>query len=180
MTSASTKADQLWHGLQHRVKGEAEAYAHGQERPLGSYTVILAAYGGLVSAMVGYIAVSKRPLPQRLAWSDLALLTVATHKFARLVTKDPVTSPLRAAFAQYSGTSGEAEVAEEVRGQGPRKAVGEMLTCPFCIGQWTATAGVFGLVVAPRSARLAASVFAVLAGSDVLQFLYAKLQQDLG
>ena len=89
-----------------------------------------------------------------------------------------MTSPLRAAFTRYSGTSGEAEIAEEVRGRGPRKAIGEMVTCPFCIGQWTATAGVFGLIAAPRSTRLAASVFAVLTGSDVLQFLYATLQRD--
>jgi len=164
--------------LTRAVKAEAQAYAHGEERPLGSYSVILATYGTLVSALAGYLSVSKRRLPERLALSDLALLTVATHKVARLVTKDPVTSPLRAAFTRYSGTSGEAEVAEEVRGQGPRKAIGEMVTCPFCIGQWTATVGVFGLIVAPRSTRMAASVFALLAGSDVLQILYDKLQQQ--
>jgi hypothetical protein len=178
MRSASTTVSQIKGGLTRAVKAEAQAYAHGEERPLGSYAAILATYGTLVSALAGYLAVSKRRLPERIAPSDLALLTVATHKFARLVAKDPVTSPLRAAFTRYSGTSGEAEVAEDVRGRGPRKAVGEMVTCPFCLGQWTATVAVFGLIVAPRSTRLTASVFAMLAGSDVLQFLYDKLQQE--
>ncbi len=178
MRPATATIDRLKGGLTRTVKAEAQAYAHGEDRPLGSYAVILATYGTLVSGLIGYLAVNRRRLPERLSASDLALLTVATHKVARLVTKDPVTSPLRAAFTRYEGTSGEAEVAEEVRGSGPRKAVGEMVTCPFCIGQWTATIGVFGLIAAPRATRMAASVFAMLAGSDVLQFLYDKLQQQ--
>lgn len=88
-----------------------------------------------------------------------------------------MTSPLRAPFTRFKGRSGEAELAEQVRGTGPRKAVGELITCPFCVGQWVATGFVFGLVLAPRSTRLAASVFTALAGADFLQFAYAKTQQ---
>ena len=59
-----------------------------------------------------------------------------------------------------------------------RKALGELVSCPFCLGQWVATTDVFGLIVVPRATRAAASVFAVLTGSDMLQYAYAKLQQD--
>jgi hypothetical protein len=89
-----------------------------------------------------------------------------------------VTSPLRAPFTRYSGTSAEAELDEEVRGRGMREAVGELVSCPFCLGQWVATTGLFGLIVVPRATRAIASVFAVLAASDMLQYAYAKLQES--
>ena len=48
-----------------------------------------------------------------------------------------MTSPLRAPFTRFEGASGHAEVAEEVREHGGVKhAVGELLTCPFCLAQW--------------------------------------------
>src|SRR6266516_211954 len=161
-----------------RLLGEMEAYAQGHERPLGSFLVIMGAYGAVVTGMAAFLAVSGRRLPDRLTWSDLTLLAVATHKLSRQLAKDPVTSPLRAPFTRYAGTSAEAELDEEVRGCGMRKALGELVTCPFCLGQWVATVGVFGLLVAPRPTRAIASIFAVLAGADVLQFAYAKLQAD--
>jgi hypothetical protein len=109
---------------------------------------------------------------------DVALLSVATHKIARTLAKDPITSPLRAPFTTFQGTSGEAELAEEVRGTGVRHALGELLTCPFCLGQWTATGLVFGLVLAPRATRLFATLFTSLTAADLLQFAYDKVQQD--
>lgn len=151
-------------------------YTDGQERPLGSFTVIMGAYGAAIAALSGVIRVSERSLPEDLGWSNLVLVTIATHKLSRLLAKDPVTSPLRAPFTTFAGTSGEAELAEQVRGTGPRKAVGELVTCPFCLAQWVATGFVFGLVLAPRPTRLAASIFTAVAGSDLLQLLYAKTQ----
>ena len=40
-------------------------------------------------------------------------MTVATHKLARLVTKESITSALRAPFTRYQGVSGPAELAED-------------------------------------------------------------------
>jgi len=79
-----------------------------------------------------------------------------------------VTSPLRAPFTRFSGTSAEAELDKEVRGTGMRNALGELVTCPSCVGQWVATAGVFGLIAAPRATRAVASVFIVLAAASRL------------
>jgi Protein of unknown function (DUF1360) len=79
---------------------------------------------------------------------------VATHKCARLLAKDPVTSPPRAPFTAFKGTSAPAELQEEPRGTGLRKAVGELIVCPFRVGQWVATGFVSGLVLRPRATRL--------------------------
>jgi hypothetical protein len=55
--------------------------------------------------------------------------------------------------------------------------VGELLTCPMCLGQWVATALTLGLALAPRPTRLAMGTFAGIAGADFLQHLYVLLQQ---
>jgi len=140
----------------------------------------MGAYGAMVVALAALVrrrGRRGRGLPERIHLGDLALLSVATHKISRLLAKDPVTSPLRAPFTRFAGTSGPAELKEDVRGAGPRKAVGELLTCPFCISQWVATVLAFGLVLAPRATRLAASIFTGLTAADFLQFAYAAAEQ---
>ena len=78
---------------------------------------------------------------------------------------------------RFEGASGHAEVAEEVREHGGVKhAVGELLTCPFCLAQWVGTGFVFGYVAAPKATRLAALTMTMVAGSDVLQFVYDAIQ----
>ena len=101
------------------------------------------------------------------------LVACATHKLSRLIAKDAVTSPIRAPFTQFAGPSGDAELAEEVRGDGVKHAVGELITCPFCLAQWIASGFVFGLIFAPRATRLAAATMTAVAGSDFLQLTYA-------
>jgi hypothetical protein len=58
-----------------------------------------------------------------------------------------------------------------------RHAVGELLTCPFCLGQWVGTAGVAGLALFPRTTRWLSAGMCVIAGADALQLAYARLQQ---
>ncbi len=163
-----------------RTSGTAslvEEYAPGSDRPLAGYAALMGLYGAAVIA--GTVALRRRgrPLPEVRAF-DITLMGVATHKLARRMSKDSVTSPLRAPFTRYEGVAGPAELQEKVRGSGLRKAVGELLTCPFCISQWVATGFVFGLLTAPRATRWAASVLASLALADFLQFAYAWAEQQ--
>jgi hypothetical protein len=160
-----------------KAQNQQAAYAEGEERPLGGYLLLMAAYGVGVLGLSGLVRAGGRGLPERIGVADLALIGVATHKCARLLAKDPVTSPLRAPFTTFKGTSGPAELQEEPRGTGLRKAVGELIVCPFCVGQWVATGFVFGLVLRPRATRLVASVFAALTAADFLQFAYAAAEK---
>jgi hypothetical protein len=157
-----------------------ERYAGGDERPLGSYLGAMATYGAAVTAVV--VAIRRRgvPLPDRIDPGDLALLAVATHKVSRTLAKDSVTSPLRAPFTRYKEPAGAGEINEEVTASGAMHGIGELLSCPFCLAQWVATAFVAGLVLAPRATRLVAGVFATRAGADALQYAYAGLEQRLG
>src|SRR5919199_1515401 len=149
----------------------------GEERPLGGDLGAMSVYAGLVAAGAAAVRASGKELPTRIPLGDAVLLTIGTFRLARRIAKDPVTAPVRAPFTSYQGTSGEAEVAEEVREHGGVKhAVGELLTCPFCMAQWVGTAFVVGYATAPRATRLAALTMTTVAGSDVLQFLYDAIQ----
>jgi hypothetical protein len=152
-------------------------YTNGEDRPLAADLGAMSVYVALVSAAAAAIRASGRELPTRIPLADFALLTIGTFRLARRIAKDPVTSPLRAPFTSFQGTSGEAEVAEEIREHGGVKhAVGELITCPFCLAQWVGTAFVFGYVAAPRATRLAALTMTAVAGADVLQFVYDSVQ----
>jgi hypothetical protein len=111
--------------------------------------------------------------------ADLALITVATHKLSRLIAKDRVTSALRHPFTSYQGEGGPGEVEEAARGRGLRRAIGELLICPYCLGMWISAGFTAGLAVAPRPTRWIASVLVALFGSDVLQIGYKKLEETL-
>lgn len=159
------------------VDREIEAYSHGHDRPLREYATFISVYLGVVGA--GLVLGRRRGvrLPERISAGDIALVSVATHRLSRLISKDSITSVVRAPFTRYAEPAGAGEVHEEVRGSGFRHAAGELIGCPFCLGQWVATAFVGGIVAAPRATRAVASVFATVAVADALQFGYAALQK---
>ncbi len=154
-------------------------YSPGEDRPTGSYVVLMAAFSVLAASFAWWFRVSGRQLPERIDAGDLALVTVASHKASRLVSKDRVTSGIRAPFTKYQDDAGPGEVSEEPRGRGLRRAIGELLVCPYCLGMWTSAAFVAGLLVAPRFTRWVASVLTVFFGSDMLQIAYKKAEQTL-
>jgi hypothetical protein len=126
-----------------------------------------------VAALGLFVRRRRLPLPARIGLLDVVLIGVATHRLARTIAKDSVTSPLRAPFTRYEGVSGPAELEETVEADGFGHAVGELLTCPFCLGQWVATAFMAGLVIAPRATRVVVAGFSSLALADFLQFAYS-------
>ena len=159
------------------ARTQRREYTNGEERPLAGDLGAMGVYLGLVSAAAAAVRASRRELPERIPVGDAVLLTVATFRLARRIAKDPVTAPIRAPFVRFEGASGHAEVAEEVREHGGVKhAIGELVTCPFCLAQWVGTGFVFGYVTAPNATRLAALTMTMVAGSDVLQFAYDAIQ----
>ena len=80
-------------------------------------------------------------------------------------------------FTVFQEPAGEGEVNEEVIGHGAQHAIGELLTCPFCLGQWVATALVAGTVAAPTLTTAIVSVSALARASDYLQLLYGLIRE---
>jgi hypothetical protein len=159
------------------ASAQSERYSDGDDRPLHGYAITMAVYASLVGALAGIAKLTGRDVPDGFPASDVALCAAATHKLSRLLARDPVTSPLRVLFTSYQGTQGPAELKEEVRGQGGRKTVGELVTCPFCTGVWVATGLGAGLIYLPRTTRVAMGTLAALAGADMLQFVHAWLEK---
>lgn len=113
---------------------------------------------------------SGRELPKRVPPGDILLMSIATYKVSRLISKDKITGFVRAPFTRYKGESERpSEVSEEPRGQGFQRAVGELLVCPYCLAQWVGTGFVSLYLFSPRLARLMASLFSIVSGSDMLQ-----------
>jgi hypothetical protein len=142
-----------------------------RHQPLGGYAVLMTVYATGTAALLWWARREER-LPERLRTEDLALTALATQRLSRLITKDRVTTVVRAPFTTYEGDGGPAEVEEAPRGRGVRRAIGELLVCPFCIAQWIATTLGFGLLFAPRVTRFVSGIVSAVAVADLLQLLY--------
>src|SRR4051794_28700891 len=95
-----------------------------KELPTGPYLIILVIFNLLFAGLFRKST--------RMDSRDLILVGVATHKLSRVITKDAVTSPIRAPFARYQEDLGYGEVNETARGSGLRASIGELLTCNYC------------------------------------------------
>jgi hypothetical protein len=146
-----------------------------EEQLLAEYALMLAFYLSSAAALTG-IAIEKDRLPKKPSLLDLALLGVATHKLSRIIAKDRITGILRAPFVNYIRSAGHGEVEEEPRGRGIQRGIGQLISCPYCMAPWCATALAFGFIFAPRVARFFAGILTTVAASDFLHRAYAATE----
>jgi len=148
-----------------------------REKPTGNYAALVAVFNGVLATSLLVRKCLREPLPERVEPKDIVLFAVATQKLSRVITKDKVTSAFRAPFTEVEGKGGPGEIEERAKGRGLRRAMGELLTCPFCIGTWIASGFIYGYIFTPRVTRVLASIFAVSGLADFLQQLYVKAQE---
>ncbi len=117
---------------------------------LAGYAALLAVYGTGVTGFGLFMRRTGRRLPDRVDPSDVVLLGVATFKLSRFISRDAVTGVVRAPFTTRRANATGSEVHDKPRGKGLRRAIGELLTCPFCISQWLGTVLAGAFVVTPR------------------------------
>jgi hypothetical protein len=154
-------------------------YAPDRDIPVRNYGVLMSVFLALAGAFAGWFRASGRKMPDRIDGRDLALLTLASHKASRMISKDKVMTPIRAPFTRYDDAAGPGEVSEQPRGSGLRRAMGELLVCPYCLGMWASAAFTAGLLVFPRFTRWVASVLSISFGSELLQIAYKKAEDTL-
>lgn len=153
-------------------------YADPEKRPpFLPYLAFMSIFSALIGAALTIAKRQGRELPERVGAGELLLVGTASHKLSRLLAKDKVTSPLRAPFTELEGKGGPAELEESSRGTGARKAIGELLTCPYCLGLWVVAGFSVGLLFAPRVTRFVASLFAALTISDFFQIAYKAAEE---
>src|ERR671937_706534 len=136
------------------------------ERPLPEYAAISAAFGGVLG---GFLLLTRGRLPERVGLGDVLRIGAASYKLGRLVAKDEVTTWVRAPVTRD-------EEASEPKPTGLERAIGELVTCPYCIGLWIAAGLSYALVLFPRQTRLVTTIFAGQAVADFLNAAFVKLQ----
>jgi hypothetical protein len=136
------------------------------ERPYPEYAALTGAFAAVVG---GFLLFASRRLPERIGFGDVVRIGLASYKIGRLVAKDDVTSWVRAPVTRD-------EDATQPKPEGAGRALGELLTCPYCIGVWTAAGLSYALVLVPRETRLVTTIFSAQAVADFLNAAFVKLK----
>ena len=132
------------------------------------------AYAAIVGAFVtglGVVAALARRSPPATAL-DLVALSAATFKASRTVSRERVASFVRQPFVEGEANRGEDE---RPAGEGFQRAIGELVTCPRCIGTWSAAALASTQMLTPRFGRALTWTLAAGAANDFLQAGFAAL-----
>jgi hypothetical protein len=160
------------------VTESVAGYAPPRERPpLAAYATFATVFHGAMAGAVAAAKRSGRDLPQRVEAGDVVLIGTASCQLSRLIAKKKVTAFMRAPFTELEGRGGPAELEERPRGTGLRRALGELLVCPYCLGLWASGGFHVGLLFAPRATRFSASVLTAMSISDFLQIAYKSAEE---
>jgi hypothetical protein len=139
--------------------------------PYGAYAGIMGAFAGALAA-AGVLARLLGRDPRGDTALDLAVLSAATFKAARTISRDDVTSFIRAPFVEGDAGHGEDWPVETGDMQ---QAIGELVTCSRCVGTWAAAGLATAQIVAPRTGRLLTWSLAAAGMNDFLQAAFAAL-----
>ena len=130
-----------------------------------------APYAALMTSFAALMALGgrfDRRGEAQIGLSDIACVGLASHDIAQIISRDRIAVFLRAPFA-----GGEA--AQFPRGEGMRRAIGELLTCPHCLSLWVAAGLTMGVVRFPRPARFVSGVFAGHAAAGIYRAVVERL-----
>lgn len=143
--------------------------------PLEGYATLLAIYGTGTAGLLAWAARNEHTFDD-ISLQDLLVLGVGSHKLARMISKDRVGTVLRQPFTEYDGTDGAlpGEAKESARRDRGSfiQAVGELLSCPYCMTTWAGTA-LFGTFLADRKlGRTLGALLSTLSLADMAQSFY--------
>ena len=138
-----------------------------EPQPYGAY----AAIAGAFVAGLGLVAVLSRRSPPATAL-ELVALSAATFKASRTLSREKVASFVRQPFVEGDVGRGEDE---RPAGEGLQRAIGELVTCPRCIGTWSAAAMASTQMLSPRFGRALTWTLAAGAANDFLHAGFVAL-----
>jgi hypothetical protein len=141
--------------------------APAEKPPYEAYATIAGAFFGGLAVVA---ALSRRSQPGTAA--ELAALAAATFKASRTLSRERVGAFVRQPFVEGDAELGEEE---EPAGTGFQRALGELVTCPRCLGTWTAAALASTQVLTPRFGRLLTWTLGASAANDFLQAAFTAL-----
>lgn len=142
--------------------------------PYRAYAAILGTFAGVLA---GTAALERELSRETERWTplELVLLSAATFKAARAISRERVGSVLREPFVEAEGGAPEGAVEERPVGEGLQRAIGELVTCTRCAGTWAAAGLITTRTLAPRFGRLLTWSLAAGAANDFLQAGFAAV-----
>ncbi|MFF3849865.1 DUF1360 domain-containing protein [Streptomyces sp. NPDC002328] len=149
-----------------------------EQVPLGGYAALAATFTAGAAVFAGLARRRGVRLPDEVPPWDVALMGTATYKASRLLSRDKITSFVRAPFTRRTSDALAGEVLDEPRGTGVRRVVGDLVSCPFCVSVWVAGALVGSYVWSPRATRLACAGLGAVTLADWLQYAWTWTQQS--
>jgi hypothetical protein len=144
----------------------ADVAATVDERPLAGYATLTSVFW---TVFAGFLLAARDRIPERVGAGDITRIALASYKMSRVVAKDEVTTFIRAPVT-------DDPQAQQPTKEGFRAVVGELVTCPYCLGLWFASALSYSLVLFPRQTRFATSIFAAYGVTDFLHAGFSRLR----
>ncbi len=99
---------------------------------------------------------------------DLVMLGLATYRSGRLLAYERVAAPLREPITETVPDGSGAGESVVATGDGWRWTLGELVSCPVCVGTWVAAGLVYGLHLAPRPTRVYLTVMSATGLAQIL------------
>ena len=136
------------------------------ERPIPQYATLAAAFWAIFGF---FLLTNGRKIPERIGVTDVSLIALSSYKVSRLIAKEEITTFVRAPVT-------EDPEAQQPKRRGMARVLGELVTCPYCMGLWLTAAFSYGLVLYPRQTRFAMTIFGAYGVSDFLHAGFVKLR----
>jgi Protein of unknown function (DUF1360) len=146
----------------------ADTAASAEERPLAEYATLTSAFW-MVFAL--FVLAAGRRIPERMSTGDVVRIALASYKMSRVVSKDDVAVFVRAPVT-------EDPEAKQPKQEGMAAVLGELVTCPYCLGLWFASGLAYTQVLAPRATRFATAIFSAYALTDFLHAGFVRLRKS--
>jgi uncharacterized protein involved in cysteine biosynthesis len=111
------------------------------------------------------------------SWLDLCLLVFASFRLTRLVVYDTITEFLRAPFhdiVEETLEDGSTETYIEIKGAGLRYWVGELISCHWCTGIWSAAFLYAGYAMIPQLSIPVITVLAIAGIASIIQHYFIE------
>jgi hypothetical protein len=110
-------------------------------------------------------------LPAHIKILDLILLGLATARLSDIISTDQIMEWLRQPFVKLEKTEvADREVQVRTgRGRGLKRVIGELLSCPWCVGVWVAAFLSYAYFLFPGPVWLLILVMAISEIGSILQ-----------
>jgi hypothetical protein len=138
-----------------------------------SYLILLDIIFTALYVGVTYLLWRTGTLPQHIKILDLVLLGLATARVSDIISTDQIMEWLRRPFVKLE-TEEIADREVQVRtgrGHGLKRVIGELLTCPWCVGVWVAAFLTYAYFLFPHPIWLFILIMAISEIGSIVQTL---------